>query len=293
MDNMNAITKFETAYGTVELSPEIVTKYLKRGNAELTDQEITLFINLCKFQKINPFVGEAYAIKFGSEFQMIVGYDTYKRRAEDNAAYRGRKSGITVLRGQEIVQKEGCCLYPNETLVGGWCRVYRMLHDKEVEDIVEVSLAEYNKKQANWNTKPATMIQKVAVSQALRAAFPKDYTGLYTQEEMPDVQDNTAPQPPRDVTNTGTQGTPPPMQGSTPATEEVSSDERKIMFNMARLCWGSESIEKVKAFCRSKGYESTTQMTRAHLDEITAAMNEILEQKEAQGIPPEDDYTVQ
>ena len=44
MDNMNAITKFETAYGTVELSPEIVTKYLKRGNAELTDQEITLWL---------------------------------------------------------------------------------------------------------------------------------------------------------------------------------------------------------------------------------------------------------
>ena len=93
-----------------------------------------------------------------------------------------------------------------------------------------------------------------------------------------------------DVTNTGTATDVPPKSE---APKLISPEERQIMFDMANVCWGSESIEKVKAFCRSKGYDSATQMTRADLDEITAAMNEILEQKEAQGIPPEGDSTVQ
>lgn len=38
---------------------------------------------------------------------------------------------------------------------------------------------EYDKGQANWKSKPATMINKVAVSQCIRDAFPKDFEGLY------------------------------------------------------------------------------------------------------------------
>ena len=38
---------------------------------------------------------------------------------------------------------------------------------------------------------PATMIEKVAVSQALRNAFPKDFEGLYTPEEMPTIGTET------------------------------------------------------------------------------------------------------
>ena len=34
-----------------------------------------------------------------------------------------------------------------------------------------------------WSGKPATMIRKVALSQALREAFPDSYSGLYTAEE--------------------------------------------------------------------------------------------------------------
>lgn len=68
----------------------------------------------CQAQKLNPFAqGEAYLIKFGSDpAQMVVGKDAYMRRAEENPAYRGHKSGIVVLRGEQVIQKEGTCLYP-------------------------------------------------------------------------------------------------------------------------------------------------------------------------------------
>lgn len=256
-DNALAV-QFESAYGMVELSPEIVTKYLKRGNAELTEQEIRLFIELCKFQKLNPFVGEAYAIKFGQDFQMVVGYDTYKRRAEQNPSYCGRKSGIVVTRGNEVIQKEGTCLYPGESLIGGWCRVFReMPNGRMDESYKEVSLEEYDKKQANWKTKPATMIEKVAVSQALRAAFPSDYTGLYTSEEV--GGDSAGAKVVIDVTNSvpGSQDKNEGL-GDVPITKE----ERKALFDLAQAIYQADGVNKVRELIEAEGVKSTNELTK-------------------------------
>ncbi len=191
MSAQNELTKvhYETALGVVDLDFASVKRYLVRGQADkITDQEVVLFMKTCQAQKLNPFAqGEVYLIKFGNDpAQMVVGKDAYTRRAEENPLYLGYKSGIVVLRGNEVIQKEGTCLYPGEELLGGWCRVNRLREaSKEKEEVFkEVSLKEYDKGQANWKTKPCMMIEKVAVSQALRAAFPKDYEGLYVAEEV-------------------------------------------------------------------------------------------------------------
>ena len=120
----NSLTKitYETSLGTVDLEFQTVKNYLVRGQSDkITDQEVILFMKTCQAQKLNPFAqGEAYLIKFGSDpAQMVVGKDAYMRRAEENPAYRGHKSGIVVLRGEQVIQKEGTCLYPGETLLGG------------------------------------------------------------------------------------------------------------------------------------------------------------------------------
>ena len=45
-------------------------------------------------------------------------------------------------------------------------------------------MKEYSTGKSNWLTKPATMIRKVAVAQALREAFPEEMSALYDQAEM-------------------------------------------------------------------------------------------------------------
>ena len=184
----NALVVSYDVLGThVELDLDFVKKYLVRGKAELvSNQELVFFMNTCKMQKLNPLAsGEVYCIKFGSEpAQMVIGKDAYLRRAFSNPDYLYKEDGITVQRGNKIIQKEGCCLYPGEKLIGGWCKVHFMRNSKERTAYNEVSLEEYNKGQANWKTKPATMIDKVAVSQCVRDAFPKDYEGLYSEDEM-------------------------------------------------------------------------------------------------------------
>ena len=180
--------EFEVMGSHVSLDLDFVKKYLVRGRAELvSNQEIVFFMNTCKGQGLNPLVnGEVYLIKYSKDdpAQMVVGKDAYLRRAFNHPDYLSRNDGITVKRGDQIIQKEGCCLYPGEELVGGWCKVAFVRNGLERTTFKEVALSEYNKGQANWKSKPATMINKVAVSQCVRDAFPKDYQGLYSEEEM-------------------------------------------------------------------------------------------------------------
>lgn len=185
--------EFESLSGiTVKLDADTVKNTLTRGNGKVTDQEVAMFLRTCQAKKLDPLEnGEVYLIKYDDKApaQLVVGCHAYIRRADHFPGYRGFKAGITVIRGDsmEPIQKEGACIYKDigEKLIGGWCRVLRERTYGNIEEtFVEVSLEEYNTGKSNWSAKPATMIRKVAISQAFRAAFPNEYEGLYTTEEM-------------------------------------------------------------------------------------------------------------
>ena len=281
----NEMIKYESAFGSVELTADTVKQYLVKGDGNVTDQEVGLFIKLCQGQKLNPFVqGEAYLIKFGkSPAQMVIGYDTYKRRAEENPNYLFMESGIVVQRGNQIVQKDGACLYPTEVLIGGWCRVHKSRNNREVCTFKEVSFSEYNKGNAIWKEKPCTMIEKVAISQALREAFPKDYEGLYTSAEI--VDGNYNPDAPQQNTATLTE----PVV----IDETITQGERKAMFAAAQMKYGKElGNEKVLQFVKEEGLESTKGMMKSAYDRIMARIEaDVLDEPEDE-LEPDNDGAV-
>lgn len=279
----NEMIKYESAFGCVELSPDTVKQYLVKGNGAVTDQEVGLFIKLCQGQKLNPFVqGEAYLIKFGTQpAQMVIGYDTYKRRAEENPNYLYMESGIVVQRGNEIVKKDGACLYPTETIIGGWCRVHKDRNGREVITFKEVGFSEYNKGNAIWKEKPCTMIEKVAISQALREAFPKDYEGLYTSAEIVDADYN--PDAKQQVTATPAE----PVIIDQPITQ----GERKAMFAAAQFKYGKElGNQKLMEFIKDEGMDSTNGMMRSVYDRIMARIEaDVLDEPEDEPELDQDD----
>lgn len=184
--------EYQTEHGTVKLTPDIIKRYLVSGDASnVTAQEIMLFMTLNKYQKLNPFLRESYLIKFGnSPATMVVGKDVFVKRAAANPHYNGSESGIIVRTPDgKLEQRVGTFRLKEEELVGGWSKVYRKNWDFPTE--ISVTLSEYERRkndgglQKNWKEMPATMIRKVALSQALREAFPEDFEGLYTEEEMP------------------------------------------------------------------------------------------------------------
>ena len=181
---MQEIVKFQAESGaSVEITPKDVIDYLC-PNA--TMQEVGLFLQLCSTQRLNPWTGEAYLVKYADDrpAQIVTGKETFTRRAAANPDYEGFEAGVTYMDVHaQVRQREGSAIYPSagETLLGGWCRVYirgkRPFYD-------EVSLSEYSTGKSLWKSKPATMVRKVALVHCLREAFPDAFAGLYSAEEM-------------------------------------------------------------------------------------------------------------
>lgn len=188
-DLMEIENKFVVNGEEIKLTGSIVKNYLTRGNDSVSDPEVVMFINLCKYQKLNPFLNEAYLVKFkGSPAQIITSKEAYMKKAERNPNFDGLKAGIIVQRGDSLLELEGSFCLKEDTLLGGWCEVYKK--DRKFPDKAKINLEEYNKGQSTWNKMPKTMIRKTAIVQALREAFPEDLGALYTEEEQQIIQPN-------------------------------------------------------------------------------------------------------
>lgn len=188
------IVKYEANGEMVKLSPTTVKKYLISGGGNVSDQEVMMFLSLCRYQHLNPFLREAYLIKYGNNdpATIVVGKDVFTKRADATPTYGGKQAGVIVIdKDGEVKEREGALVLPSETLVGGWAKVFIKGHD--TPEYASVSFEEYvgRKKSGEingqWSKKPATMIRKVAVVQALREAFPDRFQGMYAQEEFPEV----------------------------------------------------------------------------------------------------------
>lgn len=150
-----------------------------------TAQEVVFFMELCRAQRLNPFLREAFLVKYGTgPASMITAEIVFERRANAHPDYRGMECGVVFIdKDGNIGKREGTATYKalNEQLIGGWARVHR---DGRADSYAEVSLEEYDKKQSVWKTMPGVMIQKCAKGVALRLAFPSDFQGMYLEEEM-------------------------------------------------------------------------------------------------------------
>lgn len=167
----------------ISISPNMVQQFIARGNMALNTKELVNFIQLCKARKLNPFINEAYPIKFGNEpAQLIVGADAFKRKAEENPNFKGYRAGIIVIRKTELLELEGAFKLPTDLLVGGWAEVY--IKDREFPVVAKVNFSEYDKGKSTWKQIPCTMIRKVALVQALREAFPSELGAMYSGEEL-------------------------------------------------------------------------------------------------------------
>ena len=170
------------------LTLEIIKKYIC---PKATEAEAFMFLQLCQAQGLNPFLREAYLIKYSDSdpASIVVGKDTFTKRAEKQVSFDGFRAGL-ILRDndQKVNYREGALLVDGEKLLGGWAEVYRK--DRKMPFRCEVSMTEYEGKTKagevtrQWKKMPATMIRKVPLVQALREAFPDAFGGMYSPEEM-------------------------------------------------------------------------------------------------------------
>lgn len=148
------------------------------------DQEVMIFLKLCQARNLNPFLKEAYLVKYDQTkpAQMVVGKDHFTKKAEEHPQFDGYRAGIIVEDDAGYHELEGTFMGSKCKLVGGWAEVCRK--DRKIPFKQTVMLREFDKGMANWKTMPGTMIRKCALVQALRECFAADLAGCYDSSEM-------------------------------------------------------------------------------------------------------------
>lgn len=202
MEEKRGLVMYKASDGSdVRLSPGIVAKYVITGGLPVDEREVYGFMAKCQARHLNPLAGDAYMTTYRNkatgkvEASVIVSKDYFVRTATQQPGYDGIKAGIVVWdrRAGQFAYREGTIYSKSqEQLVGGWAEVYDKARSHPSR--AEVSLEEYDQHRSLWKTKPATMIRKVALVQALREAYPGAYGGLYDRDEMPEPPEPVAAQ---------------------------------------------------------------------------------------------------
>ena len=185
--DQNNIVRFESLRGDeVSLNVSYVQQYFC---PEASPMEAFGFIQFCKAHGLNPFLRDAYLVKYkpGDAAQMIVGYHVWLQRASLDPKYQGCRQGLILRKESGLEYRVGAFYDQGETVAGGWAEVF--VEGRTVPVRVEVALHEYIQRRNDgtpnrfWKDKPGTMIQKVALAQGHRLAYPSLYAGMYDESE--------------------------------------------------------------------------------------------------------------
>ena len=171
----------------VQLDMQTVQKYVLTGSGTATDAEVAGFLAVCKARGLNPMARDAYLVKYGnSPAATITSKDYFVRTATSQPDFDGMRAGVVVIdRNGTMEYREGSLVGGRtERLIGGWAEVYSKARKYPSKAVV--SLSEYDQGRSLWKTKPATMIRKVALVQAIREAYPQKFGGIYDADEMPE-----------------------------------------------------------------------------------------------------------
>mgnify|MGYP003652874911 FL=1 len=259
----------------VELSVKLIQDTMCKN---ATDREALMFLELCRHQGLNPWVRDAYLIKYGkdSEATMVTGKDAFMKRADKHPHFDGIESGVIVQKGDHIENRIGTLVLDGEKLVGGWARVAR--NDRKIDITPTVSMDEFNSGRGLWQKMPGVMIEKCAIVTALRRAFPSTFAGMYDAAEMRDVEVDMsgevmlAPEPASDVPP------PPKVVAKAPAKRTATKKETPVVEAVA-----SEVVEP------DPPSDGTVAGNQEEVDNIVAATQELIAKaKEADGNTSED-----
>lgn len=162
---------------------------------QATIKEIKLFLELCAAKHMDPYLRDAYLIKYGDKPATIVtGKDYFVKVAQAHHDFDGFEAGLVLMDAQGNVHtREGSNALPGMQILGGYARAWKKNCSHAFFE--EVSFSEYagtkyDKRTGQmvlnnqWATKPGTMIRKVALCHVLREAYPDLFGGLYDSVEM-------------------------------------------------------------------------------------------------------------
>lgn len=221
-----------------------------------TQDELQLFLMQCKRTGLDPFAKQIHAVKRwdGKQQREVmsiqVGIDGLRLVAERTGKYAGN----------DEYQYETENNLPTKATATVW----KIVGGQRVPFTRSVRYSEFvqTDKAGNpnhfWKKMPFVMLGKVAEAHALRCAFPQELSGLYTPDEMGDVEL-------AEVTQAAPKN-PPPQQWTEPVEQydEPHPDPKEIKDEVIRtgITW-SQCIAWIS---KKSQRQYTNQTTPAEMD---------------------------
>lgn len=191
------LVKYESRDGQqITLTFDVVRRNLVSGRGELvTEQEMLLYMGMCKARGLNPFKRDCYLVKYteADPAATIVSIDYVRSRARAQDDCAGWKTGIIVQRQDgQLEHREGSLVLNGETLLGGWFQAKPKNWDEpyfwSVNVAPFVKTTRDGKATRFWSVENQPfMIAKVAESQGLRRLWPDEFQGLFVDDEIIDA----------------------------------------------------------------------------------------------------------
>ena len=158
-----------------------------------TDDELALFLEVCKSKNLDPFSKQIYAIKRWTAGRETVTYqigiDGFRLIAERGGRYAGQDApawcgpdgvwvDVWLKKDPPMAAKAG--VYK----VGHVKPTVRIaLYSEYVQMVKDKATQKYGP-NSMWSKMPTNQLFKCAEALALRTCFPEELSGLYTNEEM-------------------------------------------------------------------------------------------------------------
>jgi phage recombination protein Bet len=154
-----------------------------------SDDELSLFLEVCRATGLNPFQRQIFCI-------MRNEWDSTTRTSKPKMTIQTSIDGFRLIAartGQHAGTEDAELGPPNKDGYPSWAKttVYRMLPSGHVAKFSATArweeyrqVTKEGKLMGLWGKMPATMICKCSEALALRKGFPAELSGLYTKDEM-------------------------------------------------------------------------------------------------------------
>lgn len=258
-----ALTNILIKDSTLKLDLNYI-KIMKEKHSKLPKEQFIDFFYKAQITGADPRIGQVHLITFLNSYQDEQG--NWKKRLEGSPVFNYL---FLIQKAEETGKLDGFESY-TETVDGikyGVAKVYRKDFSRPV--IVRCSFDEFAKTNKEggllkmWKTMPEFMIEKCALANAIRRAFPS-LAGIYIEEEM----QNPNQVDPEKVIDVTPEKKPPVVKTSKETKPKIDASEKLVNTAKEKISNAKEQGELDEILKRIDEHKTKKNITNKQYDEL-------------------------